>query len=116
MGIPMPKMTDPTVEELLRIYHERWISILRMPRKVHMDRAGAHVSSETLDQMRTDATEPRTSAWEAHWQQGAIERAIKEFGMRLKLVTDAKPPSAEQEWIFVFYEVLRLHGVSVTNH
>ena len=95
MGIPMPKLTDPTAEELLLIYHERWTSIFGMPRKVHMDPAGAHVSFEMLDQMQTDGSEPRTSAGEAHWQQGAIERAIKGFDTRLKMVLDAKAPENE---------------------
>ena len=88
-----------------------------------MGPAVAHVSLETLNQMRSDASEPRTSAGEAHWQQRAVERAIKDFDTRLKLVLDANPPQGEHQWTLVFYEVLRArntvvhqHGYSVHQH
>ena len=79
----MPQLADPTAEELFRCYTERWTSGFGMPRKVHMDPAGAHVSFRTLNQKWLDASEPRTSAGEAHWQQGAIEQEIKGYDSRL---------------------------------
>ena len=41
---------------------------------------------------------------------------MREPSRNSKLVLDAKPPSNEQEWTFVFYEVLRARNMLVHQH
>ena len=116
LAILLPKLTDPTATELLQVYHERWTSVFGMPVKVHTDPAGAHISHEAMTALGADASEAKTTAGEAHWQNAAAERAGQEFENRLQKVLSARPPSSEAEYLLVFYEVLRSRNMMVHQH
>ena len=83
------------------------------PRVIHEDPGGGNTSEELREYCTANGIELDLKAGEAHWQNGAVERAAKEVDARLGTVLSARPPKTEAEWLLVFYEVMRSRNMLV---